>query len=60
MLTPQRAEELGRMLEKVLAKYPEADRDTVFRFLLNLEQPPIERLRRALSFGQYALSKRLP
>lgn len=32
-----------------LAKwYPDCDRDVMFRTLLNLEQPPIKRLRRAL------------
>ena len=32
-----------------LAKlHPDCDRDVMFRTLLNLEQPPIERLRRAL------------
>ena len=29
-------------------RYPDCDRDVMFRTLLNLEQPPIERLRRAL------------
>jgi hypothetical protein len=29
-------------------KYPECDRDVIFRTLLNLEKPPVERLRRAL------------
>jgi transcriptional regulator with XRE-family HTH domain len=29
-------------------RYPECDRDVIFRTLLNLEKPPVERLRRAL------------
>ncbi len=29
-------------------RHPDCDRDVMFRTLLNLEQPPIERLRRAL------------
>ena len=30
------------------ARFPDCDRDVIFRTLLNLEQPPVERLRRAL------------
>jgi hypothetical protein len=48
MLTQERVLELGQTLEKIFERHPEADRDTVFRFLRNLEDPPIERLRRAL------------
>jgi len=31
MTTSERTEELGRLLEKVLARHPEADRETVWR-----------------------------
>jgi hypothetical protein len=33
-------------------KYPECDRDVIFRTLLNLEKSPVERLRRALIRGR--------
>jgi hypothetical protein len=55
MLTQERVDELGRKLKIVLEHYPEADRDTVVRFLRNLEIPPIERMRRALRFGLHPL-----
>ena len=32
----------------ISGRYPECDRDVIFRTLLNLEKPPVERLRRAL------------
>jgi hypothetical protein len=60
MLTPEQVEKIGQRLEKVLERYPEADRDTVLRFLRNLEDPPIERLRRVLRLGSHAVSRRLP
>jgi hypothetical protein len=56
MLTQQRVLELGQTLEKILERHPEADRDTVFRFPRNLEDPPIERLRRALRHAFRPLS----
>jgi hypothetical protein len=60
MISKERIGELGQMLEKVLARYPEADRETVWRILRDLEQTPMERLRRALRLGPYAISRRLP
>jgi transcriptional regulator with XRE-family HTH domain len=32
----------------ISSKYPECDRDVIFRTLQNLKKPPVERLRRAL------------
>ncbi|MBI3735571.1 hypothetical protein HY256_03550, partial [Candidatus Sumerlaeota bacterium] len=43
-ISPKRIKELGKMLEKVLREHPEADRDTVWRFLRDLEDTPEERL----------------
>lgn len=60
MITRDRIEELGRLWEKVMARHPEADRETVWLILSDLELPPEERLRRALSLGKYAISRRLP
>lgn len=40
--------ELQAKAELIASKYPECDRDVIFRTLLNLEKPPVERLRRAL------------
>lgn len=60
MLTKERIEELGQILEKILARYPDSDRETVWRILRDMEQTPTERLRRALSLGKYAISRRLP
>jgi hypothetical protein len=34
--------------DEISMKYPECDRDVIFRTLRNLEKPPTERLRRAL------------
>jgi hypothetical protein len=59
MLTEKRAERLGYLLQRVLERHPEADRDTVWRFLRDLELPPVERLRKVLRLGPYAISRRL-
>ncbi|MBI3735217.1 hypothetical protein HY256_01735, partial [Candidatus Sumerlaeota bacterium] len=50
---------LGKMLQKVMREHPDADRDTVWRFLRDLEDTPEEWLWRALRLGRYAVSKKL-
>ncbi len=60
MISPERMEELSYLLAKVIERHPEADRDTVWRILRDLEEPPIDRLRRALRLGSYAVSRKLP
>lgn len=60
MISPERIEELGRLLEKVLERHPEADRETVWRILRDLEQTPLERLERVLRLGSHAVSRKLP
>lgn len=57
MITPERADELGKLLAKVLERYPDSDRDTVWRILLDLELTPEERVRRALSLGCWSASR---
>jgi transcriptional regulator with XRE-family HTH domain len=39
-------------LERISTRNPDADRDNIRHTLLLLEEPPIERLRRALTRGQ--------
>jgi transcriptional regulator with XRE-family HTH domain len=43
---------LLRKLERVLAQYPEANRENVRHTLLLLEEPPVDRLERGLSRGR--------
>lgn len=45
------AQRLSRRVEKVMAAYPEVDRDNVRHTLILLELPPLERLRRSLIRG---------
>ncbi len=60
VISPERLEELGRMLSKVLERHPETDRETVWRILRDLVEEPLERLQRALRLGEHAVSRRLP
>ena len=46
------ARRLSARVGKVLAAYPEADRDNVRHTLILLEQPPLERLQRSLIRGR--------
>lgn len=56
VLTERRIRELGARLEDIMRRHPEADRDTVWRFLRDLELTPMERLTRALSLGHWSVS----
>jgi hypothetical protein len=44
----RRIRELQAQAETVCRRYPECDRDVVFRTLMNQDLPPVERLRKAL------------
>ena len=44
----QHLRDLQNQAAALAKRYPDCDREVMFRTLLNLEQPPIERLRRAL------------
>ena len=43
---------MARKIDKVMARHPDIDRDNVRHMLLLLQEPPIERLRRALIRAQ--------
>jgi hypothetical protein len=47
----RRHRELLEETERILARHPDLSRDTVWHVLLLLDEPPIERLRRALRRG---------
>jgi hypothetical protein len=47
-----RHRELLEETEQILARNPDLTRDTVWHTLLLLDEPPIERLRRALRRGR--------
>ena len=49
-----RHRELLEETEQILARNPTLSRDTVWHVLLLLDEPPIERLRRALRRGRRA------
>ena len=44
----RRIREVQEQTETVCRRYPECDRDVVFRTLMNQDLPPVERLRKAL------------
>lgn len=44
--------QLQNQLEKLVKKYPEADRENMWHTLLLLEEEPIERMKRGLIRGQ--------
>ena len=44
-----RIRELQSRAEVICRRYPDVDRDVVLRTLMNLELPPVERLRKALN-----------
>jgi len=44
----RRIRELQARTDEICRQHPACDRDVVFRTLMNLELPPIERLRKAL------------
>jgi transcriptional regulator with XRE-family HTH domain len=48
----KRIRELQIQTDTICRRYPECDRDVVFRTLMNLDLPPIERLRKALIRGR--------
>lgn len=50
----RRATRLLAKVDRICTLYPDADRDTVRHTLLLLQEPPIERLRRALRRGRLA------
>jgi hypothetical protein len=47
-----RVRELQEETDDICRKYPECERDVVFRTLKNLDLPPVERLRKALIRGR--------
>ena len=52
------AARLMESVRQVLARYPEADPDTVRHTLILLEQPPLERLRRSLIRGRSLIQRK--
>ncbi len=47
----KRIRELQARTDRICRQYPGCDRDVVFRTLMNLDLPPVERLRKALLRG---------
>jgi len=47
-----RIRELQNRTDTICRQYPECDRDVVFRTMMNLDLPPVERLRKALLRGR--------
>ena len=56
----RRISELRNRTDTICRKYPECDRDVVFRTLMNLDLPPVERLRKALLRGRQTQSRKGP
>lgn len=48
----RRIHELRKRTDAICRQDPECDRDVVFRTLMNLDLPPVERLRKALLRGR--------
>ena len=48
----RRIRELQNRTDTICLRHPECDRDVVFRTLMNLDLPPVERLRKALRRGR--------
>jgi hypothetical protein len=48
----KRIRELQARTDTICHRYPACDRDVVFRTLMNLDLPPLERLRKALRRGR--------
>ncbi|MFO7535427.1 MAG: hypothetical protein R6X19_07055 [Kiritimatiellia bacterium] len=50
----RRIRELRERTDAICRQNPSADRDVVFRTLMNLDLPPVKRLRKALTRGRQA------
>jgi hypothetical protein len=59
-MDPGKIQELGEKMRRVLTKYPDADPDTVWHTLLNLEKDPGEHLQRLLQLGKHSLFAKRP
>jgi len=57
-MTEESMDRVKRRFELVMKKHPEADPETVITILQILEEPPIDRLNRALYLGRMPLFNR--